>query len=191
MICLLYEFICWGSPTLILSLTQRRWTVPWQTQMHRHCFYMTEFVSSLYIQDWYNLWLFFLKDLFIYFMYVNTLLLSSDTPEEGVRSHNGWLWATMWPLGIELRTSRRAVSALNPWAISLAYKLYLKYMATLAGHLTDPINTYGIPFSFLFSVCVKNYCMYVCMYVCMYICMYLMYTVAMFRHTRRGRQISL
>jgi hypothetical protein len=29
----------------------------------------------------------FLKDLFIYFMYVSTLSLSSDTPEEGIRSH--------------------------------------------------------------------------------------------------------
>ena len=45
--------------------------------------------------------------LFIYLMYVSTLLLSSDTPEEGIRS------ATMWLLGIELGTSGRAVGALN------------------------------------------------------------------------------
>lgn len=50
---------------------------------------------------------------FIYFMYMSTLWLSSDTPEEGVRSHYRWLCATMWLLGIELRTSGRAVSALN------------------------------------------------------------------------------
>jgi hypothetical protein len=31
-----------------------------------------------------------------------------------------WLWATMWLLGFELRTFRRAVSALNHWAISPA-----------------------------------------------------------------------
>jgi hypothetical protein len=31
------------------------------------------------------------KDLFIYFMYMSTPLLSSDTPEEGVRSHYQWL----------------------------------------------------------------------------------------------------
>jgi hypothetical protein len=31
-----------------------------------------------------------------------------------------WLWATMWLLGIELRTSGRAVSALNHWDISPA-----------------------------------------------------------------------
>jgi hypothetical protein len=30
------------------------------------------------------------------------------------------LWATMWLLGFELRTSGRAVSILNHWAISPA-----------------------------------------------------------------------
>jgi hypothetical protein len=33
----------------------------------------------------------FFKDLFIYFMYMSTPLLSSDTPEEGIRSHHRWL----------------------------------------------------------------------------------------------------
>jgi hypothetical protein len=33
--------------------------------------------------------------------------------DEGIRSH--WVWATMWVLGIELRTA----SALNHWTISL------------------------------------------------------------------------
>jgi hypothetical protein len=46
-------------------------------------------------------------------MYVNTLQQSADTPEEDIRSHDRWLGATMWLLGIELRTSGRAVSALN------------------------------------------------------------------------------
>jgi hypothetical protein len=32
---------------------------------------------------------FFLR--FVYLLYVSTLWLSSDTPEEGVRSHYGWL----------------------------------------------------------------------------------------------------
>jgi hypothetical protein len=40
------------------------------------------------------------------------------TPEEGIRSHYRWLWATMWLLGIELRTSGRSATALNHWAIS-------------------------------------------------------------------------
>ena len=34
----------------------------------------------------------------------------------GHQSHYGWLWATMWLLRIELKTSERAVSALNCWA---------------------------------------------------------------------------
>jgi hypothetical protein len=46
-------------------------------------------------------------------MYISTLWLSSDTPEEGIGSHYIWLWATMWLLEIELRTSERTVSALN------------------------------------------------------------------------------
>jgi hypothetical protein len=53
-------------------------------------------------------------------MHMNTPLLFSDTPEKGIRSHYRWLWATMWLLGIELRTSGRAVRALNRWAISPA-----------------------------------------------------------------------
>jgi hypothetical protein len=54
----------------------------------------------------------FLYDLFI-FKYTSTLSLSSDIPKEDIRPHYRWLWATMWLLGIELRTSRRAVSALK------------------------------------------------------------------------------
>jgi hypothetical protein len=53
-------------------------------------------------------------------MYVSTLSLSSETPEEGIGSHYRWFWATMWLLGIELRNSGRAVSAFNRWAISPA-----------------------------------------------------------------------
>jgi hypothetical protein len=64
---------------------------------------------------------FFLKNYFIlfyfilfYFIYMSTLLLSSDTPEEEIG------WYHRWLLGIELRTSGRAVSALNLRAISPA-----------------------------------------------------------------------
>lgn len=64
---------------------------------------------------------FFYKDLFIiYFMYMSTPLLSSDTPEEGIRPHCRWLWTTMWLLGIEPGISGRAVSNPNWWAISWA-----------------------------------------------------------------------
>jgi uncharacterized membrane protein YecN with MAPEG domain len=55
-----------------------------------------------------------------YFIYMSTLSLSSETPEEGILSHYRWLWATMWLLGTELRTSGIAVSVLNHWAISPA-----------------------------------------------------------------------
>jgi hypothetical protein len=46
-------------------------------------------------------------------MYVSTLQLSSDIPEGGIRPHYRWLLGIMWLLGIELRTSGRAVSAVN------------------------------------------------------------------------------
>jgi len=70
---------------------------------------------------------FLFKDLFSLCMSTLSDTLVSDTPEEGIGSHYRWLWATMWLLGIELRTSGRAVSALNQWAISphiLKLKLY-------------------------------------------------------------------
>jgi len=59
-------------------------------------------------------------------MYVSTLQLSSDTPEEGIRSHYRWLWATLWLLGIELSTSGRAVCAPNHWAISPAPNFFMR-----------------------------------------------------------------
>jgi hypothetical protein len=65
-------------------------------------------------------------------------LLSSDTPEEGIRSHYRWLWTTMWFLDIELRTYGRAASALNCWAISPAphkinFKRQEKVLSTMVG----------------------------------------------------------
>lgn len=87
--------------------------------------------------------LFFLLFIFqrsIHFMYVNTLSLSSDTPEEGTVSHYRWLWATMWLLGIELRSSGRAASALNCWDISPAHYMdftmnrQTQKAVTLTGH---------------------------------------------------------
>jgi len=41
-----------------------------------------------------------------------------------------WLWATMWLLGFELRTSGRAVSALNHWAISPALLFFFFFLIT-------------------------------------------------------------
>jgi hypothetical protein len=44
------------------------------------------------------------------------------------------LWVTMWLLGFELRTFRRAVSALNLWAISPAPSVFF-YNLLLSGIL--------------------------------------------------------
>jgi hypothetical protein len=60
-----------------------------------------------------NSWLLFFFLRFVYLLYISTLLLSSDIPEEAIRSHYRWLWATMWLLGFELRTFGRAISALT------------------------------------------------------------------------------
>jgi len=60
-------------------------------------------------------------DLFIYLLiYECFICIYTCMPEEGIRSLYRWLWATVWLLGIELRTSGRAVSALNRWTISPA-----------------------------------------------------------------------
>jgi hypothetical protein len=73
-------------------------------------------VGSTNCTQW-SLLIFFYR--IIYFMYVSTVLLSSDMSEEGIGSHYRWLWVTTWLLGIKLRTSGRTpVSVLNHWAIS-------------------------------------------------------------------------
>ena len=47
-------------------------------------------------------------------------------PGEGIRSYYRWLWANMWVLGIELRTSGGEASALIHGAISPAPELIFK-----------------------------------------------------------------
>ena len=57
----------------------------------------------------------------IIFFYVWVLCcICTDMPEEGIRAPYRSLWTTKWLMEIELRTSGRAASALNCWAISLA-----------------------------------------------------------------------
>jgi hypothetical protein len=56
-------------------------------------------------------------------LYISTLELSSDTPEEGIRPYYGWLWAKMWLMGFEL--FGRAVSALTSRAIAPAPHLFI------------------------------------------------------------------
>ena len=61
--------------------------------------------------------------------------------EESIRLNYKWSQATMWVLGIELRTSGRAPNALNHWAISPA----------------PPVNIFKNLF-----ICVCFACTYVC-----------------------------
>jgi hypothetical protein len=82
--------------------------------------------------------------LFIYFISMSTPLHSSDIPEEAIRPHYRWLWATMWLLGIELQTSGRAVSALNPWAISPAPEVFT-YICTSAAIVHTNVNWNSFP----------------------------------------------
>ena len=57
--------------------------------------------------------------IYLFYVYEYSVAAFRHT-REGIRSHHRWLWATMSLLGIELRTSGRAVSACNLWAISPA-----------------------------------------------------------------------
>lgn len=67
--------------------------------------------------------------LFINLFYVWVLYLIhmvyTTMPEENDRSPYRWLWAIMWLVGIELRTSGRALSTLNHRLISLALSYQL------------------------------------------------------------------
>ena len=63
----------------------------------------------------------FLFLIFIYLLCIQyPVCVYACRPEEGTRPYYRWLWATMWLLGIELRTFGRADNALNHWAISPA-----------------------------------------------------------------------
>jgi hypothetical protein len=71
-------------------------------------------------------------------MYMSTLSLSSDIPEEGIRSHYRWLF-----LGIELRTFGRVGSAFNcctispaplPLRLSFSYCFVLAFLLKMIGY---------------------------------------------------------
>ena len=77
-------------------------------KVHFRCFYCFNFFFKI----------------FIYLLCIQcSACMCACGPEEGARSHCRWLSATMWLLGIELRTSGRADSALTLWAISPALVL--------------------------------------------------------------------
>ena len=60
-------------------------------------------------------------------MWVHSCCL--QTYQKGASNHIRWLWATMWLLGFELRTTGRTVSALRCWAISPALSNTFSYNA--------------------------------------------------------------
>lgn len=49
----------------------------------------------------------------MYFIYDCSVCMYACMLEEGIRFHYKWLFAAMWLLRIEFRTSERAGSALN------------------------------------------------------------------------------
>jgi hypothetical protein len=68
--------------------------------------------------------LFLKKDLCIYLHYRSLQTHQKRAFPNRSRSHYRWLGATLCLLGVELRTSGKAVSALNRQAISLAQRGY-------------------------------------------------------------------
>ena len=106
--------------------------------------------------------LFFFSFYFIFSIYVSTpLSLSSDTPEEGIRSSYRCLWATMWMLWIELRTSGRAISALNHWVISPVRFHYFWCSGRSRRHIVlEGSRSLGvIPHWYLASVPFPSFCL--------------------------------
>jgi hypothetical protein len=94
-------------------------------------------------------------------MEVSTLWFSLDTPEEDIRSHYKWLWATKWLLTLELRTSGRIASSLKGWATSPARQC--QFLLTFQAKQTSPSSKKQSMYFFI--VCVNTYLFYVHMRV--------------------------
>jgi len=109
----LYLFYVYGPFPCETTITHMQYLQKLELEMVTSC--------PMGARIWIQLRVFFVF-LKVYLMHMNTLLLSSDTPEESIRSHYRRLWAAIWLVRIELRTSGRAVSALTHWAISPAPK---------------------------------------------------------------------
>lgn len=72
---------------------------------------------------------------FIVCVYMSALYACMTLHQKRIRSRCRWLWATMWLLGLELRSSGRAACTLNHWAISPApvgLLLSLKHFIVMA-----------------------------------------------------------
>jgi hypothetical protein len=96
---------------------------------------------------------FFFKDLFTHFIYVCALSVCKHTCQNDIRTHDRWL------LGMELRASGGASSALNHWVIcpALSSLVLCRYR-----HVCEV----PLPGNVCVCVCI---CMFVC--VCVFACM--------------------
>jgi hypothetical protein len=84
-----------------------------QTFPHTHLYSQSSSCSLLWL-------IIFL--IFIYLLYVSTLQLSSDTPEESIRFRYRWLWAITWLLGFEQLAILTAEPSHQPlWLIIIAH----------------------------------------------------------------------
>ena len=83
--------------------------------------------------------------------------------KKGIWSHYGWLWATMWLLGFELRTFGRAVSALTRWAIlparEIVFNSWVVFDCVNIPHFLYPFFHWGtsglFPASGMFQAAIK------------------------------------
>jgi hypothetical protein len=125
-------------------------------------------------------------------------------PEEDVRSPRAALefkvlGATMWMLGAEPCSVTTAVSALNPWAmhhcrgvklIVFCFVVFLKRIPFLYyGHTCVWVHVCTV--FVVVCPCVYVWSLMNNIYLFIYLFIICKYTVAVFRHSRRGHQISL
>ena len=130
----------------------------------------------------------FFKDLLTYFKNVSTVSLPSDRPEEDIRSHYRWLWASMWLLGIELRTFGRAVLTTEP---SLQHqntflRSYYWWLPFIQVWINLNISCFGL--NWISWWLARQFYFF---FLNIYLFIICKYTVAVLRHSRRGSQILL
>jgi hypothetical protein len=140
-----WPFGAWASN---LALWKSNQVLKWLSYCSSSIFNLVKFIYSL---------IYLFK---IYYIYMSTLYLSLGTTEKGIRSHYRCLWATMWLLGIELRTSGRAVNVLNCWAItpapifnfmlSFSFQGYVDVSGLLGAHRGQGGKSSHVPASSIF-----------------------------------------
>jgi hypothetical protein len=107
---------------LLTQALQWIWLHPF-VQVHRqkNTFYTCKyiFLRDLFILKFLKKYLRIYLCIYLFNVCEYTVAIFRHT-RRGHPIHYRWLWATMWLLRIELKTSRRTVSVLNHWAISPA-----------------------------------------------------------------------